>query len=231
MATAVLESRNKASTRPGRGKEKNRQVVLHDVSWEQYIAIGNALADRPGLRLTYDHGSLEIMVVSFEHEKFKKRFGWLVETLMEELEIPFESGGSMTFQKAELERGFEPDECYWIKHEKQMRGRIQYDPNLDPSPDLQLEVEISRSALNRMAMFAAYGVPEVWRFDGGRIRVCLRQADGNYKEFPESPAFPGIPIAELAQFLQPNPNVDNLTANREFRKWVRQHKQKRRKKK
>jgi Uma2 family endonuclease len=231
MASAVLEKRRSLPPKSRRRHEKNQTMLLHDISWEQYLAIGNALPDRPRLRLTYDHGSLEFMVISFEHDFFKYTFGMLIHLICEVCEIPYVAAGSMTFQRKEIEAGFEPDQCFWIQHERQMRGHRNYDPQRDPPPDLTLEVEITRSALNRMGLFAKYKIPEVWRFDGETIRVCLLQADGTHKVVPESPTFPGIPIAELVRFLQPNPNVDNLTANREFRKWVRQHKQKRRKRK
>ena len=37
---------------------------------------------------------------------------------------------------------------------------------VDPPPDVLIEVEITRSALNRMAVYAALRVGQVWRFDG-----------------------------------------------------------------
>src|SRR5215469_8729091 len=75
------------------------RVVLHAVSWQQYIAIGNALQDHPGLRITYDRGTLEFMTTSPEHERYKKRLGRLLEALIEEFGLKFETAGNMTFQR------------------------------------------------------------------------------------------------------------------------------------
>src|SRR5579864_1298528 len=188
MATALMEM-PRSSEKARRRHAKNQQMLLHDVSWDQYIAIGNALPERPRLRLTYDHGSLEFMVTSFEHDFFKYIFGMLIHFICEECEIPYIAAGSMTFQKKELEAGFEPDQCYWIQHEKQMRGRRSYNPERDPPPDLTVEIEVTRSALNRMQLFASYKILEVWRFDGKEIHVCLLQANGSYKKVTKSPTF------------------------------------------
>jgi Uma2 family endonuclease len=103
-----------------------------------------------------------------------------------------------------------------------MRAQLDYDPQRDPPPDLTIEIEVTRSALNRMALFAAYGVPEVWRYDGTTIHVHLLQTDRSYATAERSPTFPAIPVAEVARFLVPDPNQDYLSVVRAFRTWVRE---------
>jgi Uma2 family endonuclease len=90
---------------------------------------------------------------------------------------------------------------------------------VDPPPDLLLEIEVSRMA--RMALYAALRVPQVWCFDGQSLRVYLLQPDGTYLQAKESPTFPGIPIAEIVRFVQPE--LDYLAVQREFRVWVKRH--------
>ncbi len=200
----------------------SQRLVLSDVSWEDYEKIGEILRDRPALRLTFDHGSLEIMTTSAEHEKYKIRLGRLVETLAEECNLRIEPGGNMTFKREDLVRGLEGDNCFWIQHEPQVRGKLTWDPLVDPPPDLVLEIEVSRSVLGRLAILAALKVPEVWAFDGESLRVYLLQPDGTYRVSDRSPTFPGIPIAELVQFLKPTSDQDYLSVIRAFREWVRQ---------
>jgi Uma2 family endonuclease len=199
-----------------------QRLLLHNVSWESYIAIGNALCDRPALRMTFDRGSLELMTTSPRHEIYKKWLGRIIETLAEECQLAITTAGQMTFQRPELERGLEPDDCYWIAHEPQMRGRLAWDPQRDPPPDLVLEIEISRSALNRMGIYAALGVPEVWRFDGTALRVEVLQADRTYHTAPSSVSFPKVPLAGLVPFLEPSETVDYLSVIRSVRTWVRE---------
>jgi Uma2 family endonuclease len=203
-----------------RPTRQSQHLVLPDVRWDSYVAIGALLADRPCLRMTYDRGALEFMTTSTEHEIYKKRLGRLIETLAEECNLRIASAGNMTFQNRELERGLEPDDCYWIAHEENMRARLDWDPTRDPPPDLVVEIEISRSALDRMSIYAALGVPEVWRCDGTTLRAHLLQPNGGWQESEYSPTFPKIPLAGVVPFLQPSAAVDYLSMVRSFRKWV-----------
>jgi len=43
--------------------------VLYNASWKEYGRVLHALQDRH-LRLTYDRGVLEIMTLSFGHERY-----------------------------------------------------------------------------------------------------------------------------------------------------------------
>jgi Uma2 family endonuclease len=200
---------------------ESQRFVLHNVSWESYVAIGDALPDRPGLRMTYDRGSLEFMTTSSEHEIYKKRLGRLIETLAEEYNLRITSAGNMTFLREELERGLEPDDCYWIAHEEQMRAKLTWEPTRDPPPDLVIEIEVSRSALNRMAIYAALGIPEVWRCDGAILRAHLLQPNGSWLASETSPTFPKVPLAGIVPFLQPSETTDYLSMIRAFHAWVR----------
>ena len=127
----------------------------------------------------------------------------------------------MTCQREDLERGLEPDDCYWIAHESVMRGRTEVDFEVDPAPDLAIEIEISRSVLNRIGIYAALRVPEVWRSDGERVRVNILGEDGQYHESERSLAFPFLPIAELERFLKLAGTISETQLLRTFRVWVR----------
>src|SRR5262249_49171972 len=132
-----------------------------------------------------------------------------------------EPGGNMTFQREDLEKGLEGDNCWWIEHEEQVRCKLTWDPAVDPPPDLLLEIEVSRMA--RMTIYAALRVPQVWCFDGKSLRVYLLQPAGTYLQANASPTFPGIPVAEIVRFLQPE--KDYLTVQSEFRTWAKRHRQ------
>ena len=55
-----------------------------------------------------------------------------------------------------------------------------------PLPDLAIEIDMSRSQVDRPGIYAALGVPEVWRFDGETVRIDRLGPDGTYAEAPES---------------------------------------------
>ena len=80
-----------------------QKLVLFNVPWPSYVAIGDALPDRPALRMTYCRGTLEFLTTSCEHEIIKARFRRLFETLTEECNVPIAGFGSMTFQRPDLE--------------------------------------------------------------------------------------------------------------------------------
>jgi Putative restriction endonuclease len=199
-----------------------QHLLLSDVSWQSYVTIGNALLDRPALRLTFDRGKLEFMTTSPKHEIYKKWLSRFVDILAEEFSQPKISAGNMTFQKEELEKGIEADDCFWIINESAMRGKLTWDPKVDPLPDLGLEIEISRSVLNRLDIYAALRILEVWCFNGMAFRIYRLQADGTYKQVQESQLFPKVPLGELVRFFALIETTDDLTVCRQFREWVRQ---------
>jgi len=201
----------------------DRRIVLRSVSWDSYITIAEALDSQPGLRLTYDRGSLEFMTTSNLHEFLKKWYSRFVEVITEECDLPIATFGSMTFQRADLEQGFEPDDCFWIEHELQLRGRRDYHPTNDSPPDLLIEIEVSRSEIDRMAIYATMGIPEVWRIDAQQLIIEVLQPDQTYQQSTSSRSFPNLPITELTRFLPRSPQDDSLTLIRALRNWVRQH--------
>jgi Uma2 family endonuclease len=214
MSTAVC-----ATSAPG--TERTQRLVLAGVGWRSYQALGGALADHPGLRLTYDRGSLEFMTTSPEHEIYKKHLSRFIEILAEELDKPFVSAGQMTFESEEAGRGLEADDCFWFQYEPQMRGKLTWDPKVDPPPDLGMEIEITRSVLDRLTIYAALHVPEVWCCDGQSLRVLQMQPDGSYQQAAQSQVFPGVPLTELVRFLALARTADVLSVIRAFRQWVR----------
>jgi Uma2 family endonuclease len=197
-----------------------QRLRLSDIPWETYVLYSDGL-DQRHIRVTYDQGEMEIMTVSGEHEHQKKLLGRLVEALTEEMAIDIVSTGSMTRRKKGLRRGLEPDESYWIANEAKMRGRKEFDAEVDPPPDLVLEIEISRSTLDRMAIYAALRVPEVWCWDGENLRVYLLTSKGTYRRSDRSKAFPFLPLKEFSQFLRET-DLSETQLLRSFREWVRE---------
>jgi Uma2 family endonuclease len=200
---------------------REQHLVLHNVTWHEYITMGRLLPDRPALRITYDRGTLEFMRTSQRHERYKRWLGRFLETVAEELDKPIMPGGSMTFQREDLERGFEPDNCYWIASEFAVRAKLTWAPDKDPPPDVGIEIDVSRSSLGRMSIFAAFRIPEIWCYDGQELRIYLLQADGTYHLSERSLAFPSIPVNGLVQFFPTVENIDYLSAVKAVREWVR----------
>lgn len=197
------------------------RIVLYDVGWDGYETMLELVGDRP-IRLTYARGDLELMSPSHEHERFNCLSRRLIETLTEELRIPIRSCGSTTFRRRDMDRGLEPDACYYLANLPQVRGKKQLDLTIDPPPDLAIEIDITSSSLDRQGVSAALGVPEIWRFDGTTLRIVGRQDDGSYAPCVHSPSFPFLPLEDFVRLLlQGEESEDDTEWGRSVRAWVR----------
>lgn len=200
-----------------------RLVILDRVSWETYERLLTEHGERNGTRFTYDGGVLEIMVVSSRHEMPNRTLAALVEVLAEEWSFDIARLGSTTIKREDLQKGFEPDSCFYIQRADEIRGKEDLDFGEDPAPDLTIEVDIPRESLNRFPIFAAVGIPEVWRFDG--TRVSFFQLDsGRYVENEHSLAFPALRCEVATEFLNKSQKLKSTVWLREVRDWARAQK-------
>ena len=195
-----------------------QRFVVRQSSWQTYQTVLKAFEDSP-VRVTFDRGALELMSPSGPHERLKKLLDRLISAAAEELEIPLRSQGSTTFSREELNRGLEPDECYYIEHEPDVRDRDDVGSD-DPPPDLAVEVEMSRTALDRMGIYADLGVPEVWRLSGTDLVMLRLDVSGNYQEVDRSEIFPEIPRSVFTELLDRRFETTELKLVRDFRRWI-----------
>jgi Uma2 family endonuclease len=216
---SVTISSHHVPSLPGQQAAPER-IVLFDVGWRVYEMLLEAVGDR-NIRLTYDDGDLEIMTLSLSHENWKKRIARLIEMLSFELNVPILSVGAITCKRGDLDKGLEPDESYYIQHEAQMRGKAEFNAESDPPPDLVVGIDISYRAISREKIYAAVGVPEVWRFDGQHLHALRLASDRQYQATQVSLAFPALKVADLERFLKLYPTRDETSVIREFCEWVR----------
>lgn len=195
-----------------------QRLLLRDVTWQEFEIILEELGDHRGSRLAYDKGTLEIMVPLPEHEDDREIVGDLVKALLEELDIEFRSLGSTTFKKSH--QGLEPDQCFYIQNEAAIRGKKQIDLKTDPPPDLAIEIDIT--SRTHPSIYEALKVPELWRFDKGKLRINALQGS-NYVEVSESLNFPGMALSKvIPQYLEESKTVGRNKVLKAFRRWVQE---------
>ena len=197
-----------------------QQMVLSGVAWHTYQALIRDLESQPGKRLTYDHGTLEIRVPLPPHERYKTLISRFIEVVTEETETEICSLGSSTWAREDLQQGVEADECFYIQHEAAVRGKASIDLTTDPPPDLVLEIDITSSSVNRLKIYAAMGVPEVWRYDGKTLTFYHLQGQ-EYRAQEASVVLPLVRRDEILRFLAVSQTMGETSLVREFRKWVR----------
>ncbi len=200
-----------------------RLVTLYGISWETYERIIAEHGERGGTRFTFDNGRLEIMVLSPRHEKPNRALAALVEVLAEEMDIDIERLGSTTFRREDLQKGFEPDSCFYIQSAESVRGKDEIDLASDPPPDLIIEIDITSESLDRFPLFAAVGVIEVWRFDRTSI-TFFRLEDDEYRKTPNSFAFPPLTSEIATRFLTESQTMKSTSWLRRVRQWARDQK-------
>ena len=195
------------------------RFFFSDIGWDGYLTISGLIGDRP-VRSSYAGGALEIMSPSFRHERFGGALARLVDFVTTMLDIATVPGGSTTFRREDLDRGLEPDACYYFENAGRLTDPDQIDLSIDPPPDLAIEVEITRTVINRLKIYAALGVPEVWRFDGETLTVLRLDPQGVYATSPTSVALPFLPIAEVGRLLVESRTSQATRWNRAVMRWI-----------
>jgi Uma2 family endonuclease len=198
-------------------------ILLHGITWAVYEGLLRDLENsHQRMYLTYDRGTLEIMAPSSFHEQYKSVIDRLIGVLSLELNIPIASFGSTTFKREDIERGLEPDECYYIQHEPRMGTKFDLDLASDPPPDLAIEMDYTHHAIDRDDVYSALGVPEIWQFDGKRLIASKRNQAGQYEITDKSIAFPFLLISDIERFVLMARTHGQHMAVMAFRDWLRQ---------
>ncbi|WP_254567260.1 Uma2 family endonuclease [Oscillatoria sp. HE19RPO] len=196
------------------------RILRQNISWDTYERLLNEMGKHRNTRFNYDRGVLEIITPLLEHEQPNRLLAEVVRVLAEELNVEILSAGSTTLNRPDLEKGSEPDSSFYIKNESLIRGKRTIDLKTDPPPDLVIEIDVTSSSIDREGIYAAMGVPEIWRCDRGEVKF-LQLRSGNYIEIEHSLAFPVLPVTEVAKFLEQSQTVGETTLLRAFRTWVR----------
>lgn len=197
------------------------RIVLSGISWELY----EQLRENEGnwnVRMAYDQGTLELMSPSPDHEAIKELICEMIKVFTAEMGIPRRSLGSTTWRRAELAKGLEPDGCFYILNHHRVCHRRHVDLTVDPPPDLAVETEISRSVVGRLRIYAALGIPEIWRWRKKGLTAYSLGADGQYVHREFSLNLPMLRVKDLEPFLDFEVAADESAWNRKFRDWLRQ---------
>lgn len=205
------------STDPPRAIAETR-IAFRSLTWQGYRQILQALPQSRAARLTYDHGTLEIVMPSEPHEFARELIGLFIRILVTEIGLNIKTLGSTTLERADLNRGAEPDNAYYIQNQPLVAGRT-VDLATDPPPDLVVEVDITHTDIDKLALYAALGVAEFWRYNGETWRIYQLQSEA-YQEVEYSPTFPQVPKELLYQFLT-QAQQDEVAAERTLRDWLR----------
>lgn len=198
----------------------NQKLILQGVGWDFYEEILKEFEDSNALHFAYDNGFLEVEVPTLKYEKPNRILTRLVQVVCDDLQIDFVDTGQTTFRKKSKAKGVEPDTGFYIQNESKVRELLEIDLQKDPPPDLVIEVDVTSPSLNKMPIYAALVVPEVWLYKGERVEFY--QLQGNeYREIENSMALQILSSAKATDFLQAGLSESSSKWVQMVRDWVK----------
>ena len=197
-------------------------AVLHGVPWDAYVAMRDDNSHRH-VRMDYFRGTLKLMSPKYRHEKYNRRLDRLVWELVVALDIPCLCAGSTTFRRKGAGAGKEADTCFYIANEPVVRDKDEIDLDIDPPPDLAIEVDNFNNSGGKLPIYAALRVPEVWRYDARTAVLWFGrlQADETYRPIARSEALPMLTPELVLDTLALCKGVAESRWGQALREWVR----------
>jgi len=197
------------------------KLELLDVGWEEYEHLLTQMESfHPGHRLSYDRGRLIIVSPKREHEFFKAFVSRVVHVLAEELNLDIEATGATTLRRRKLMKGVEADESFYVQNAARIVGHLELNLDVDPPPDVSVEIDMSNDSLDKFPIYAALGVTEIWRYDGVTTRFYKLTGE-NYEVIQNSLAFPVLTANVVTQYLELSKTDGQSAALKAFRQMLR----------
>jgi Uma2 family endonuclease len=201
-------------------KETSR-YLLRGVSYATYRALSVDLENAGSrTRLTFDRGALEFMSPSYHHEHQGFLLSRLIEAIAVGLRLPLLAAESTTLTREDVDRGAEPDKCYYVANEPRLRHARDIDLADDPPPDLVIEIDVSHSSLDKLSIYAALRIPEFWRFDDGKLHILSLQPEGPYIEVESSLSFPFLTKSVVEDWVRRRELTDQTSWFIEVMTWA-----------
>lgn len=121
-----------------------------------------------------------------------------------------------------MQRGLEPDQCYYIQNEPRVRSQLKIDLTVDPPPDLVVEVDITSGSLNKFPIYQSLKISEIWRYRRRGLEIFELQGE-EYVQRDFTPTFSPIAVtAAIPDFIQKSRSIGQIAALRAFRTWVKE---------
>ncbi len=109
---------------------------------------------------------------------------------------------------------------YYIQNEARIRGKNAIDLTIDPPPDLVIEIDITSGSLEKFPIYAAVGVPEIWRYDGQQFRIH-RLTHAGYIEAETSSVLPLLTRSVIVRILNDSKTLSSTALICAFRERIR----------
>jgi Uma2 family endonuclease len=200
-------------------------AVLKGVTYDEYVRYRDHAGNR-GVRMIYHNGTLEIMSPAFRHEQPSDRLGMIVRAVAAVFSIPCIGSRCTTFRRGlrgtRRGSGKEPDNSFYFVHAARIRENAEIDLDVDPPPDLWIEVDNRGTSRGQFPLYAALGIPEIWRYRARRGTLWFGQLVGDrYEPIPRSLSLPMLtPSIVLDLLAAATQAPDETTWDASTRRWL-----------
>jgi Uma2 family endonuclease len=207
------------------GLPPDTRVVIADVTWEFYESFVESIAEGENIRVAFDGKDIEVMTLGPFHESLGGIVAVFIATIATELCIEHQQVGSTTRKCKSVKRGVESDLCYYFDHAKLARfteafARRSNKVDDYPNPDLAIEIDISRSKIDRHGIYAALKVPELWRFHKEQFSIAQLRPGGTYAPANRS-RFLAVRPQDLTSWVSEQQSPGVIAWQDRLREWVR----------
>lgn len=177
---------------------KESPLLFEGLTWREFKAV-EQLLDRPGYRLSFLDGILEIKLMPGEpHETVKERIGALLELYLLMAGFDFTPTGSMTLESETGKVKREADKSYKLAPGRRL-------------PDLAIEIVFSSGGIDKLEAYKRLKIPEVWFWEDGLLEVYHLRGEGNalhYEKVSSSEEVKGIDLDLLLRCINMVNHVD-----------------------
>lgn len=188
----ALISRDKIQLPPG-------TVVRMLGAWEDYRTLCESRGDSSIPRIKYRPEEILLMSPLPKHGRDANILADVVKALLDAGDRNYEAFTPITMELPE-QGGIEPDYCFYIDNWQAVVGRDRLQWNIDPSPDLVIEIDVT--TYTNVNDYALYRVPEVWLLKQNRLAIYGLQ-ESEYQLQATSRYFPDFDLpAIVAQCLE-----------------------------
>lgn len=206
-----------------------QRVVLDKISWQKFENILAELGAERTTRFAYYRGRMEMMNPYEEHERYRKLIESLLLVLADETYLKVVGFSSALLQQPEVQCAIEPNACFYISHAPQMLGKTNLDLSQDPLPDLVLDIAFTSSTFDKLPIYAALGIAEVWSYTSNNSsptpehQLSIYQLQNQqYFASETSLAFSFLPAARVLEFIEQSDSLGLVQSLQLLRAWVQE---------
>ena len=184
----------------------NATEIRTNVTWDEYVQLRDSHEGGP--RMTYYDGTLIIMSPEYIHEGGAEQLSGIVRVVADAFDIEFASAGSTTFRREghgpRKGKGKEPDSSFYLGGNEQLiRGKATIDLDIDPPPDLAIEVVNKSDSEYALPIYTVLRVPEVWFYDANDKTIWFgRLVGASYETNNRSLCLPVLTPALVLEALE-----------------------------